>query len=80
MPDIAMCPGIQCETKNNCYRYRAKPEEFGQTYADFRPDKEGICTRFWDIEGYLERFLVPVEEIEQDEALKGLFNHEDADI
>lgn len=36
MPDISMCNGIKCRSvcplKDNCYRYRAVPCEFRQSY------------------------------------------------
>ena len=32
MPDIAMCPGNDCIKKESCYRYKAKPDEYWQSY------------------------------------------------
>ena len=32
MPDITMCKGEGCPIKIGCYRYRADPSEFRQSY------------------------------------------------
>ena len=32
MPDITMCTG-NCPVKENCYRYMATPNPYGQTYS-----------------------------------------------
>jgi hypothetical protein len=36
MPDIAMCTG-NCPVSENCYRYMAKPNSYGQTYSMLEP-------------------------------------------
>lgn len=33
MPDICMCPGIDCPHRNVCFRYRAKPEMHWQSHC-----------------------------------------------
>lgn len=38
MPDLAMCTG-NCPVKENCYRYMATPNPYGQTYSSL----EDIC-------------------------------------
>ena len=38
MPDIAMCTG-NCPVKENCYRYMAEPNKYGQTYSSL----ENVC-------------------------------------
>ena len=48
MPDIAMCTG-NCPVKENCYRYMATPNPYGQTYSML----EEICLP----DGYSE--LIP---------------------
>lgn len=48
MPDISMCYSGDCPRRRLCYRFRAVPNEFRQSYADFF----GLineCTRFWPI-------------------------------
>ena len=57
MPDISLCIGNQCSIKEKCYRYTAKPDEYGQAYFSVPPykDKEEnkhkdvYCEYFWDI-------------------------------
>lgn len=38
MPDITMCTG-NCPVSENCYRYMAKPNKYGQTYSSL----EDVC-------------------------------------
>ena len=47
MPDITMCEGGDCPAKEKCYRYRAKPNEFRQSYFVHPPYKDGKCDHFW---------------------------------
>jgi hypothetical protein len=46
MPDIAMCSGEACPRRNECYRARAVPSEFLQTYFKAPPAKPEGCTYF----------------------------------
>jgi len=51
MPDISMCLNRKCPSRNECYRYRAQPNEWRQSYAAFMDDPEtGKCESFWPIE------------------------------
>ena len=34
MPDISMCPGIDCEMRQLCYRHVAKAEPVRQAWSD----------------------------------------------
>ena len=63
MPDISMCKGsigaYDCPLKNNCHRYTAKPDEFGQSFFVNPPfnrikkdGEEVTCDYFWDNKGY----------------------------
>lgn len=63
MPDICMCIGKGCPLKNNCYRYRAKPDCLGQIFFSVPPYKDGECDRFWDCTGRMK--LRGIDEIEQ---------------
>lgn len=47
MPDISMCSNTECELKNECYRFKAKPNPYRQAYADFPGGKN--CIYFWKI-------------------------------
>ena len=51
MPDICMCTG-NCPVSENCYRYMAEPNKYGQTYSSL----EDICLP----NNYSE--LIPYEE------------------
>lgn len=35
MADISMCQDTQCQSREECYRFTANPNEFRQAYADF---------------------------------------------
>lgn len=49
MTDISMCLGGDCTLKNDCYRYRAIPNEYRQSMFRKPPYKDGGCDKFWDI-------------------------------
>ncbi len=48
MPDISMCDNIECSKRSTCYRYRAVPDKYWQSYASFGQDKTG-CSYYWDV-------------------------------
>lgn len=41
MPDISMCNDKECSRKKECYRFTATPNEFRQSYADFKEIEQG---------------------------------------
>jgi len=43
MPDISMCANKKCTLKEICYRYKATPNEFRQSYSSFTQDKNKKC-------------------------------------
>lgn len=48
MPDISMCNNALCPSKECCYRFTAKPNEFCQSYTDFTlEDDEMNCSYFY---------------------------------
>jgi len=53
MPDITMCPGDNCPMKETCYRYKATPSEYWQSYFTKPPFEmvEGKieCKHYWEI-------------------------------
>lgn len=58
MPDLTMCCNCDCPYRDKCYRYRAVPDEFWQSYCLFEPyerimkptmDKVLECDHFWEI-------------------------------
>ena len=46
MPDITMCNGAGCEAAEQCYRHRAIPNEFRQSFFVTAPVEEGGCAHF----------------------------------
>lgn len=40
MPDISMCGNMKCPSKETCYRFKAVPNPYRQSYMKFEP-KEG---------------------------------------
>jgi hypothetical protein len=46
-PDITMCPGTNCPQKEKCYRFKAKPSEYMQSYFMKAPIKDGKCDMYW---------------------------------
>lgn len=48
MTDITMCMNEKCTRKEECYRFKAKPDELWQSYAIFNPvcNKDGKCEYF----------------------------------
>jgi len=36
MPDITICKNNVCPLSDNCYRYKATPLKYGQSYSLFR--------------------------------------------
>lgn len=52
MPDIAMCKGKGCKKKETCYRFKAKPCPYQQTYMI--PDAKN-CEHYWETDEERER-------------------------
>lgn len=46
MPDITMCEGTGCPQANQCYRHRAIPNEFRQSFFTVPPMKPDGCEYF----------------------------------
>mgnify|MGYP003659851959 CR=1 len=47
MADITMCDGKGCELKETCYRYKAKPNEYMQSFFKEPPIENGECKYHW---------------------------------
>ena len=43
-----MCLNKDCKLKYKCYRFMAKPNNYRQSYSDFKPNKDNECEYFWD--------------------------------
>lgn len=49
MPDISMCNNTTCPSKEECYRFKAIPNNY-QSYSNFKPEKnENKCEYFLKI-------------------------------
>ena len=46
MADITMCNGGNCNLKFTCYRYKATPNEFRQSYFIEVPFKNNECNEY----------------------------------
>ena len=58
MPDISMCPGLDCPNKNDCYRFKALPSKYMQSYFAVPPhtlkvEEDGVTTK-WECNYYWE--------------------------
>ena len=48
MADIRMCEGYNCELAQTCYRYKAIPNEYRQSYFIKPPNDGLICEYYWE--------------------------------
>lgn len=45
-----MCQNQFCPSRENCYRYKAEPNDYWQAYADFKvPIDQQYCDHYWRI-------------------------------
>lgn len=65
MPDISMCANEKCSLRMGCYRYRAVPNEFRQSYGTFYPVQEK-CNYYWPV----SEAPTPVETIKNIEIME----------
>ena len=50
MPDISMCQGTNCNLKDNCYRFKAEPSKFRQSWFCKSPNLDPYyCDYYWEI-------------------------------
>ena len=49
MPDITMCKGEGCPFKESCYRHKAEPSPYRQSYFVETPYEGGECVHFLEI-------------------------------
>lgn len=54
MVDIAMCEGGDCPLKESCYRFKATPSPYAQSYfAEIPYDAEKkACEHYWGVDNY----------------------------
>jgi len=49
MADITMCKGNYCQLSNSCYRYKAEPSEYQQSYFVKEPNIANQCDYYWEV-------------------------------
>ena len=49
MPDITMCKDNDCNLKETCYRYTAKPSEYQYYFVDSPKGEDGKCDYYWGL-------------------------------
>lgn len=50
MPDITMCDGNHCELRSTCYRYKAEPSKYMQSYFLKEPfQNPNECVEYWEV-------------------------------
>jgi hypothetical protein len=51
-PDISLCHGEDCPSKNDCYRFRAEPSGHRQAWSNFDDMRQGAgrCDSFWPLD------------------------------
>lgn len=50
MPDISMCSGKDCPLKESCYRFKAVPSEYRQSWLvtpPYNPETK-TCDHYWE--------------------------------
>lgn len=66
MPDIQMCQDSMCPSRDRCYRYRAYPTPYAQSYGEYRHGSWGACSEFWDCTDYVKKNLRDVKEADDE--------------
>jgi hypothetical protein len=49
MADITMCNGNYCELAKTCYRYKAEPSKYNQSYFVKEPNIKNQCDYYWEV-------------------------------
>jgi hypothetical protein len=44
-----MCKGNYCELSSTCYRYKAEPSKYRQSYFCKEPNKGLECEYYWEL-------------------------------
>ena len=56
MADISKCCNNKCPKREECYRYRVKPNPYRQAYSEFKPEMN--CFKKID-SGWAEQWFIP---------------------
>ncbi len=63
MPDITMCNGNYCELAKTCYRYKAEPSEYRQSYFVKPPNINNQCDYYWEMDTKLTKDEIDIDEL-----------------
>jgi hypothetical protein len=63
MPDITMCNGNYCELANTCYRYKAEPSKYNQSYFVKPPNINNQCDYYWEMDTKLTKDEIDIDEL-----------------
>jgi hypothetical protein len=44
-----MCSNTLCSKRATCYRFKAIPDEYGQTYAKFKEENDDGCSYYIEV-------------------------------
>ena len=44
-----MCNGKNCDLASTCYRYKAEPSKYRQSYFVDAPIEDGQCDYYWEV-------------------------------
>ena len=50
MSDITMCNGNNYELSSTCYRYKAEPNQYRQSYFIKEPNNGLQCDYYWEMD------------------------------
>tara|TARA_R110000782_G_scaffold218544_1_gene305932 strand:+ start:366 stop:521 length:156 start_codon:yes stop_codon:yes gene_type:complete len=50
MADISMCEGKGCDVKETCYRFKATPNKYRQSYIFPSNIQIGGCDSYWNLQ------------------------------
>ena len=65
MADISMCLDTECPSRVHCYRFRAIPNQYRQSYfVDTQREGKPKCDHYWSASGWDDRSLRKMSEIE----------------
>ena len=53
--DITMCSGNNCELSSTCYRYKAEPSQYRQSYFCKPPNNNLECDYYWEMDTKLTK-------------------------
>jgi len=56
-----MCSGLNCPLKQTCYRYKAMPNVYRQSYFSKPPLLKDGCEYYWDVDIQLKDLFIQIK-------------------